>query len=66
VTYGSGERTRENGDHERQESPSETVYSAAGKTAVPGLSQLREKLESAVAAEDWARVAELAQALLGG
>jgi hypothetical protein len=39
------------------------MYSGAGETAVPGLSQLKEELRRAVEAEDWAQVAELAQSL---
>ena len=48
----------------------ETVYSEAGKSPVPALSQtapsavsIRAELERATAAGDWARVAELARLL---
>jgi hypothetical protein len=50
VTYGSGVRADENGPSGTPESSGETLYSEAGETPVPGLSQDRELRSSDVEA----------------
>jgi hypothetical protein len=63
VTYGSGARAGENAHGTDQETSRETASPAAGEMPVPGLSQLKDALRRAVEAEEWGRVAELAQSL---